>query len=537
MSSLLASVLLLIALMLGAVLLFDFWRSYRIRRARRASDETSNARSRDPAKSGSLVRGASSEAQPGVSAPVPSQTSVLAQPAGQGVSGQGESTEANSAAASLTPVAEPAAVRVPAALVRDEPVHAESVRVEPARDAASRGGAGHVEPAHAESVYVEPGRVAAARDEPVFSEPLFPATGGVQSGRAEPSFGSLFEGLPVSDPVPSSAEPVAAQARSTDIQAMAAENSPAPPARSPQPRQPPLDRVAASSVRVAAASSLGAPATLSERTDCLVVLRSERVLDADRVMLLVQDFRRVGAKPVLVEACAEAIDPAPMPGSPASPVADATKTAEPRWHGLSKGGQYRALRLGLLLANRGGPLNAMEFSDFIARVRQLGERLGCRVLAPDMAGVLARARSLDAECLRLDAQVGLNVQTARTLSPAELAGLAAPLAVSERGNNRFARLTAQGQLVFSVALADEPKRLSLLLDVPRVPEALRPWSAMADCARLAAQHLDGQLVDDTGRELSDRAVEQIGLQLAHRYRELETAGLSAGSAAALRVFN
>jgi hypothetical protein len=260
-------------------------------------------------------------------------------------------------------------------------------------------------------------------------------------------------------------------------------------------------------------------------------------LDADRVMLLVQDFRRVGAKPVLVEACAEAIDPAPMPGLPASPVADATKTAEPRWHGLSKGGQYRALRLGLLLANRGGPLNAMEFSDFIARVRQLGERLGCRVLAPDMAGVLARARSLDAECLRLDAQVGLNVQTARTLSPAELAGLAAPLAVSERGNNRFARLTAQGQLVFSVALSDEPKRLSLLLDVPRVPEALRPWSAMADCARLAAQHLDGQLVDDTGRELSDRAVEQIGLQLAHRYRELETAGLSAGSAAALRVFN
>jgi hypothetical protein len=60
---------------------------------------------------------------------------------------------------------------------------------------------------------------------------------------------------------------------------------------------------------------------------------------------------------------------------------------------------------------------------------------------------------------------------------------------------------------------------------------------MADCARIAAQHLDGKLVDDTGRDLSERAVDQIGLQLAHRYRELDAAGLTAGSAAALRVFN
>jgi hypothetical protein len=193
--------------------------------------------------------------------------------------------------------------------------------------------------------------------------------------------------------------------------------------------------------------------------------------------------------------------------------------------------------MGVLMANRAGPLNAMEFSDFVTRVRQLSERLGCRVVAPDMAGVLSRARVLDAECMRLDAQVGLNVLTEQALSPAQLAGLAAPLAISERGNNRYARLTGQGQIVFSVALSDQPNRLSLLLDVPRVPESLRPWSAMADCARIAAQHLDGKLVDDTGRDLSERAVDQIGLQLAHRYRELDAAGLTAGSAAALRVFN
>ena len=517
MSSLLASVLLLVALMLGAVLLVDFWRSYRIRRARRASDEALKARGRESVKPGSLERSASTEARVGGSAPAPSQSSVQ----GQGAP-QSEPTDTKPAAASLAPVAEPAAARVPAGLVRDMPARAES---------------GHAESGRAESGRAESIRDEAVRDEPVLGEPLLPATGGAPSGRAEPSFGSLFEGLPAPAPVPSGAEPMGAQARSTDIQTMSADDNPAPPARSPQPRQPSTNRIAPSNLTVAAASSMGAPAILSERTDCLVLLRSERVLDADRVMLLVQDFRRVGAKPVFVEACAEAIASSSVPSSSALSAADTTKTVEPHWCGLSKGGQYRALRMGLLLANRAGPLNAMEFSDFIARARQLGERLGCRVLAPDMAGVLSRARALDAECLRLDAQVGLNVQTTRTLVPAELAGLGAPLALSERGNNRFARLTGQGQLVFSVALADEPKRLSLLLDVPRVPEAIRPWSAMAACARLAAQHLDGQLVDDTGRDLSDRAVEQIGLQLEHRYRELEAAGLSAGSAAALRVFN
>jgi hypothetical protein len=529
MSSLLASVLLLIALMLGAVLLFDLWRSYRIRRARQATTDTSKPQGRAVAKANAgESRAASGAHLPVDPEPLPAQFAGLASE-GWAASDQVGRTDTRSTAhtganvsGALADASLPAPVAEPGAHADLSKAHAPTVSPE-SSDARRQ-----------------------SRDEPALGESILPSSGALPNGRAEPSLGSLFERESVNpvhakpNPVQSGADP--GQSRPTPAQTppVAVEVKETSPGRARERTEPLADLGSGRAAQRAGAHGKAAPATLSERTDCVLVLRSPQALEADRVMLLVQDFRRVGAKPVLIEACSSVIEQPVAPrvstGGHPDPK-DTLSPVEPPWQGLVPGQQYRALRMGVLMANRAGPLNAMEFSDFVTRVRQLSERLGCRVVAPDMAGVLSRARVLDAECMRLDAQVGLNVLTEQALSPAQLAGLAAPLAISERGNNRYARLTGQGQIVFSVALSDQPNRLSLLLDVPRVPESLRPWSAMADCARIAAQHLDGKLVDDTGRDLSERAVDQIGLQLAHRYRELDAAGLTAGSAAALRVFN
>ena len=53
----------------------------------------------------------------------------------------------------------------------------------------------------------------------------------------------------------------------------------------------------------------------------------------------------------------------------------------------------------------------------------------------------------------------------------------------------------------------------------------------------AGSRLQGVLVDDSGRPLSDAALERIGAQLAQRYESLDRAGFAAGSPIALRLFN
>jgi hypothetical protein len=154
-----------------------------------------------------------------------------------------------------------------------------------------------------------------------------------------------------------------------------------------------------------------------------------------------------------------------------------------------------------------------------------------------MQSVLERARALDVACVDLDAQIGLSIETPGALSPAELAGIGAHLGLVERGNIRFAALGSAGEVLFSLALGDRPNLLTLLLDVPRAPEHEEPWPKMLACARQCAAFTRGRLVDDAGRPLTDPATSAVMRDLRQQYRLLDDAGLTAGSPAALRVFN
>ncbi len=270
-----------------------------------------------------------------------------------------------------------------------------------------------------------------------------------------------------------------------------------------------------------------AHAALNPIADCIVELALSAALSGDRLIQLTRGMRRAGSKPVLVEAL-PADTPGETPDDGQGPAA---------WQPPMPGRQYVALRAGVLLANRHGPLNAMEFSEFVTAVQGLADQLSVLADTPDMASVLARARDLDEVCANLDAQLGIAVEAPEALGVADLASLAAECDCVERGNNRYARLGPTGEVLFSLALADAPNRLQLLLDVPRAPASLDPWRAMVACGRQCAQRLGGPLVDDAGRPLPDTHIARIDEQIAQRYASLEDAGFPAGSGLALRVFN
>src|SRR5690606_28964251 len=101
----------------------------------------------------------------------------------------------------------------------------------------------------------------------------------------------------------------------------------------------------------------------------------------ERLLAIAQRFRRSGSKPVAFD------------GRPKAAV-----EFEPPVAGRS----YEVIRVGILLANRHGPLNAMEFSEFISAVQAMAETLSARAEMPAMGSVLARARDLDSTCAQLD---------------------------------------------------------------------------------------------------------------------------------------
>jgi hypothetical protein len=332
------------------------------------------------------------------------------------------------------------------------------------------------------------------------SEDRATAPRGSRADRREPRLGDVA--------APGGAEPGFSPSESADPDA--------PPDRAEIAGQPGPAR----SATAAAPVRPPAPApVLSPMCDCIVTLPLETPMPGERLIAATQGIRRAGGKPILVDGL---------------PVGfESEDDAVP----LAAGIAFRGLRMGVLLANRHGPLNAMEYSEFVAAAQAVADQLATLADTPDMADVIARARDLDATCAQLDAQIGLNVDSPEALGPAQVAALAAELGMVDRGGHRHARLGPAGELVFTMSLTDSPQRLGFLLDVPRTAESHEGWSAMLDCARDVAARLSGRVVDDAGRPIPLESLDTIARQLAQRYASLDAIGLPAGSPLALRVFN
>jgi hypothetical protein len=227
-----------------------------------------------------------------------------------------------------------------------------------------------------------------------------------------------------------------------------------------------------------------------------------------------------------------------------------TETA--RWEAPVAGARYGELQAGIQLASRTGPLNEIEYSEFVQRLQVLADALGAAADVPDMLDVMARARELDAFASQHDAQLAVHLhargaawsvgyiqQHARRhgFVPGVVPGrLVYPS--SEEGAPPVLTLTFDSQ----AALADEPDRASvrdvtLAFDVPQTDPAAEPFKAWQAAAQALAVGMDAAIVDDNEHSLSGEGFASIGVELGQLYAALEAHDLAAGSPAARRLFS
>jgi hypothetical protein len=275
--------------------------------------------------------------------------------------------------------------------------------------------------------------------------------------------------------------------------------------------------------------SAAPPAVVDRRIDCIVPIRLGAPVAGDKVLPLAQRLRRAGSKPVHIE------------GKPEGGGA---------WELLQNGVRYDELRAAAQLANRNGPLNELEFSEFVSGVQQFADALDGAPEFPDMMETVSMARELDGFAAQCDAQLSINVLSDGAPWSANYVQAVASQdgLLLSRDGTRFVKLDAKQSPVFMLQFGDTNflrddltykggQMITLVLDVPVADEDILPFRLMCDYAKSLSERIGGRVVDDQRRPLPETALLAIEKQLMTLYAKLEQAGIPAGSPVTRRLFS
>jgi hypothetical protein len=262
--------------------------------------------------------------------------------------------------------------------------------------------------------------------------------------------------------------------------------------------------------------------------DVIAPIALEAPVSGDAVLAALPPTRRVGSKPFAIEGL---------------------NVATERWEFALAGQRYSQLQAGLQLANRSGPINDIEFSEFVMKTQSFCDALNGTPDFPEMRQEIARARELDQFASDHDAQIGFVLRAKRAAwSPSYVQQIVAKhgfMASSMAGRMVLPAANAGLPPVLSLifdALPDDLtqsalRELSLSLDVSQVERAELAFERMREIAVSLAQDMDGVVTDDNGVPLSSEAMDVISIELQGLYDTLEQHELAAGSALARRLFS
>lgn len=264
---------------------------------------------------------------------------------------------------------------------------------------------------------------------------------------------------------------------------------------------------------------------VDERIDCVIPMDPEDPVRGEKILPLLLSLRHVGNKPVHYIGLPE----------------EASDEAE-GWQAITHGDVYRSLRAGVQLANRSGPLNELEYSEMVMRLRQIADGIGAEPELPDMPHVMAAARKLFQFVSDHDARLSINVRSkGAPWAVATIVAALERLGFDLRLDGNFVMRDPDGGILYFISTnvtpaAETTSALTLLLDVPCVSPQRAAFAAMVACAKSLCQRLDGVLVDDSGMPLTDPALDEIAAQVDEFCGEMQSAEIPAGSVRALRLF-
>lgn len=274
----------------------------------------------------------------------------------------------------------------------------------------------------------------------------------------------------------------------------------------------------------------GAP-RLDALVDAIATISIDGPMSGDHILLHVPTSRRAGSKPMLIEGL---------------------RTDCGEWEQPQAGVIYSELQAGVLLANRTGGLNEIEYSEFVQKIQAMADALSAAPEFPDMLDVVARARELDAFASAHDAQLALRLhargsawsvgyvlqQAARHgFVPGVLPGRLV-LPSTEEGAPPILTLHFDAQAAFAEDQDQATLReLVLSFDVPQTAVDLAPFKAWCAAGEALSLGMDAMMADDQGHPFSAASFASIEGELTRLYEALAARDLAAGAPSTRRLFS
>ena len=270
---------------------------------------------------------------------------------------------------------------------------------------------------------------------------------------------------------------------------------------------------------------------LDSLIDAICPIVVDHVVTGEAALAALPPTRRAGSKPFAIEGFNDAAQ---------------------AWETPRAGQRYNRFQSGVQLANRNGPLNEIEFSEFVVKTQAFADAIGGAPEFPEMLDAVNRARELDQFASAHDAQLSFTLRARNAAwSPGYVqqnAGKHGFVAGAIPGRMVMPSSAAAGSPILGLAfdtqaaMADDPahtaiRELALSLDVTHVPRSEQPFVKMRDAAIALAASMDGLITDDNGQVIRAEALDVIGADLEHLYDTLEARDLSAGSPQARRLFS
>lgn len=301
-----------------------------------------------------------------------------------------------------------------------------------------------------------------------------------------------------------------------------------------QAAQAPAMKPVVAQVMESAASDLPQPEkrpALDALIDVIAAVEIDHPVSGDAALQAMPATRRVGSKLFSLEGL---------------------NTETGLWEHPRNGQRYSAFQSGVQLANRTGPLNEIEFSEFVTKTQNFADAINGAPEFPDMLEEVARARELDSFASAHDAQLSFTLKVTKAAwSPGYVQQNAARLGfiagvlpgrmvvpANVHGLPPILGLTFDSQ----AAMSEDPTQsaiyeLTLSLDVPQVDRKEEPYARMIQTAYELSRVMDGAISDDNGQPLSETAIGAIARDLLALYDTLDARDLSAGSPQARRLFS
>lgn len=266
---------------------------------------------------------------------------------------------------------------------------------------------------------------------------------------------------------------------------------------------------------------LGKELSVDDLIDCVIPLEFDAPIRGEKLLKEISDLKYVGRKPVHFIGL----------------------THEGKRDEIALAGIYTTLFAGIQMVSRSGPLNELEYSEFVSKLREIADRLNAHSDVPDMNRVMSNARELHQFVAEHDAQLSVNVlANGAPWDITTLLGALEKQGFDVRPDGRLVMPDGDVGNLFTLSTnvsASETvtSKLTLLLDVPCVSPDLEGFGVMAKCARSLASRLGGTVVDDGNNPISEQALAEIAEQVREFCNAMAVAEIPAGSQRAKRLFS